>query len=61
MKHDSDYMFWLALHRALIALAKVIETHKLTPPVKPRLLRSRRGRTFQRMSARELLDRIGQH
>jgi hypothetical protein len=61
MKHDPDYLFWLAFHRALIALAKVIETHKLKPPVKPRLYRSRRGRPFRRVSARELLDRIGQH
>jgi hypothetical protein len=63
MNRDPDYPFWLALHRALIALASVIETYKLKakPPAKPRLFRSRRGRPFQRVSARELLDRIGQH
>jgi hypothetical protein len=58
MHKDPDYLFWLAFHRALMALAKIIETHKLTPPVKPRLFRSRRGRSFQRVSATELLDLI---
>jgi hypothetical protein len=58
MKRDPDYPFWLAFHRALIALAKVIETHKLTPPEKPRLFRSRRGRPFHRVSATELLDLV---
>jgi hypothetical protein len=58
MKQDPEYLFWLAFHRALIAMARVIETHKLKPPVKPRLLRSRRGRLYQRLSASELLQRI---
>jgi hypothetical protein len=58
MKRDPDYVFWLAFHRALIAMAKVIETHKLKPPPRPKLQRSRRGREYQRVSATQLLEAV---